>query len=168
MYSSYAGTITNSDADGQILFERKSPEPKLIILITNSIKAIPVDPLNQKTLYGFMLDPKAPAQQYLFERLEDPETETHAWHVKALPIDRDGRIPYDTIIIYADPQDIVVPLGPSATKVGENFLLPDFYVTEGYNSALNALSFLKIRHFFAPVSFDYTFLPDEFQKKVSA
>jgi hypothetical protein len=167
LYASYAGTLIHSDSDGQILFERKSPEPKLTVLVTNSIKPIPVNPLNQKTLYGFMIGPKEPAQQYLFERLQDPETELYEWHVKAIPVDRNARIPYDTIVIYANPHDIIVPLGPSATKVSENFVLPDFYIAQGYNSSSNAIRFLKIRHYFAPVSFEYTYLPFEFQKKIS-
>lgn len=168
LYASYAGTITHSDKDGQILFERKSPEPKVRVLITNNIKPIPIDPLDQKTLYGFIVAPDAEAQEYLFERLQDPETEDYAWHAKPVPIDKNLRIPYDTIIVYANPHHIIVPLGPTATTVSENFVLPDFYVTEGYNSALNTLRFLKIRHYFAPVAFDYTFLPSEYQKKITA
>lgn len=167
LYASYAGTITHSNADGQILFERKSPDPKLMVLITDSIKPIPVDALKPKTLSGFTLDPQSPAQQYAFRRLQDPETELFEWHVTSVPVDRTARIPYDTIIIYANPNHILVPLGSTHTTDNENFVLPDFYVTEGYNSALNALRFLKIRHYFAPVNFDYTFLPDQYQKKIT-
>lgn len=167
LYASYAGTITHSSADGQILFERKSPEPKLMVLVTDSIKPIPIDPLKPKTLLGFMIDPQVPAQQYSFKRLQDPETELYEWHVTSVPVDRTARIPYDTIIIYANPNHIIVPLGSTGTTLNENFVLPDFYVTEGYNSALNALRFLKIRHYFAPVTFNYTFLPDQFQKRMS-
>ncbi len=168
LYASYAGTITHSDKDGQILFERKSAQPKLRVLITNSIKPIPVDPFKQKTLFGFLVAPDVQAQEYLFERLQDPETEQYAWHVSPVSIDKDMRIPYDTVILYANPQHIIVPLGPTATTVSENFVLPDFYVTEGYNSALNTLRFLKIRHYFAPMTFDFTFLPSEYQKKISS
>lgn len=167
LYASYAGTITHSNADGQVLFERKSPEPKLMVLITDTLKPIPVDPLKPKTLLGFMVDPKSPAEQYSFNRLQDPETELYEWHVTSVPLTRNATIPYDTIIIYADPRNIIVPLGSTLTTDNENFVLPDLYVTEGYNSALNALRFLKIRHYFAPVTFNYTFLPDQYQKKIS-
>ncbi len=165
-YASYAGTITHSDRNGQILFLRKSPDAKLNVLVTESIKPIPVDPLHPKTLFGFEVDKDAAAQMYLFERLQDPETEQYAWHVKQVPFDKDKRIPYDTIIFYANPYHIIVPIGPSATTVSENFVLPDFYVTERYNSAYNALRFLKVRHYFAPVSFNYTYLPNEFQRTI--
>ncbi len=167
LYASYAGTITHSNGDGQILFERKSPEPKLFVLITDTIKPIPIDPLKPKTLLGFTLDPKMAAEQYSFKREQDPETELYEWHVTSVAIDRNSPIPYDTIIIYADPRNIIVPIGSTLTTNNENFVLPDFYVTEGYNSALNALRFLKIRHYFAPVTFNYTFLPDQFQKRIS-
>jgi hypothetical protein len=167
LYASYAGTITHSNADGQILFERKSPEPTLLVIITDTIKPIPLDPLKPKTVLGFTIDPKMPAEQYSFKRVQDPETELYTWHVTSVPLDRNSPIPYDTIIIYADPRSIIVPVGSTVTTYNENFFLPDFYVTEGYNSALNGLRFLKIRHFFAPVSFNYIFLPDQFQKKIT-
>ncbi len=166
VYTSYSGTITHSDRNGQIVFLRKSPDAKLNVLVTDSIKPIPVNPLHPKTLFGFEIAQDAAAQMYLFERLQDPETEHYAWHVKPIPVDRDKRIPYDTIILYANPHHVVVPLGPSATTVSENFVLPDFYVTERYNSAYNGLRFLKVRHYFAPVAFNYTYLPSEFQKNI--
>lgn len=166
MYASYAGTITHSSPEGKILFERKSPDPKLMVLITDSIKPVPINPFSEKTLSGFVPGAKARAQQYLFERLQDPETETYAWHVSSVPTDKEKRIPYDTLILYADPAHVIVPIGPTATRKSENLILPDFHVTEGYNSSLHALSFLKIRQYFAPVAFEYTFLPSGYQKKI--
>ena len=164
--ASYAGTITQADHNGQIVFLRKSTDAKLNVLVTESIKPIPVDPLNPKTLYGFEVAKDAAAQMYIFERLQDSETEQYTWYVKPATFDKSTRIPYDTIIVYANPYDIIVPLGPSSTTINENFVLPDFYVTERYNSAYNALRFLKIRHYFAPVTFNYTFLPGEFQRTI--
>jgi hypothetical protein len=166
IYVAYAGMVTHTDPDGQILFERKTAEPKLNVLITEEIKPIAIDPVNSKTLYGFIVDPKAQAQQFLVERLKDPETELYSWYISQKPVIKDKRIPYDTIIIFANPKHVIVPLGPTATTVSENFLLPDFYVTAGHNSAANALRFLKIRQYFATTAFDYKFLPDEFQKKI--
>ncbi len=166
MYAMYTGSVTHSGPDGQILFERRSPDPKLTVLITSAIKPIPINPLSQKTLYGFLVKEGDHAQQYLFERLQDPETENYLWQVTSVPLDRNQRISYDTIILYADPRNVIVPLGSTATKLSENFLLPDFYVTQQYNSALNALNFLKIRHYFAPETFDFTFLPNGYQKKI--
>jgi len=167
IYASYAGTITHSNADGQILFERKSSEPQLMMIITDSIKPVPINPLKPKTLLGFTLDSHSPSQQYLFKRQQDPETELYEWHVTSVPVDRTERIPYDTIIIYAEPQHIIVPLGSTLTTANENLVLPDLYVTEGYSSPINAIRMLKIRHYFEPVQFEYTFLPDEYQKKIT-
>ncbi len=168
MYASYGGTITHADPNGQIVFLRKNPEPKLHVLVTNNIKPIPVDPLNPKTLFGFEVDKDTPAQMYLVERLQDPETETYAWHVKPIPFDTTKRIPHHAIILYANPHHVVAPIGPTATTVSENFALPDFYVTEQYNSALNALRFLKVRHFFAPVAFNYSYQPSEFIRHIKS
>lgn len=166
LYASYAGTLTHSDQDGQIVFERKSSKPKLYVLITDKIKAVTVNPLSQKTLLGFNVSPDTIAALYQFELLKDPETDLYAWNVTPAKLDLEKKIPYDTIILYAHPHDIIVPLGPTTTTSRENFILPDFYVTEGYNSTLNAINFLKVRQYFAPVAFEYTFLPLEYQKKI--
>ena len=168
MYVSYAGTITHTGPDGKILFERKTADPKLMVLITDALRPVPINPYSEKTLSGFILGPKAYAQQYLFERLQDPETETYAWYVTPVKVDKDKRIPYDTVILFANPAHVVVPIGPTGTRMSENLVLPDFYVTAGFNSAFDALSFLKIRQYFAPVAFDYTFLQNGFQRKISA
>ena len=166
IYVSYAGTFGKSDTDGQVIFERKTPEVKLNVLITEDVNAVPVDPLNNKTIYGFALDPNAQSQHYLYERLQDPETELYSWHVTQIPLPKSKRIPYDTIIIFANPKHIVVPLGSTITLLSENFVLPDFYATESHFSAENALRFLKIRHYFSPVRFDYKFIPDGFQQRL--
>jgi len=167
LYASYGGTMTHSNHDGHIVFERKSTKSKIYVLITDKIKPIPVNPLSQKTLLGFSVSADAAAQLYLYELLIDPETELLSWHVSQIPLDREKRIATDTLIIYAHPLDIIVPLGSTATTSRENFVLPDIYVTEGYNASVNALNFLKIRQYFAPVRFDYSYLPLEYQKKIT-
>lgn len=166
IYVSYAGGVATTDVDGQVMFERKTPELKLRVLITEDIKAVPVDPLIHKTLYGFVIDPKAYAQQYLFERLQDPETELYEWHVSQISVPKAKIIPYDTIIIFANPKHLIAPIGKTNTIYSENFVLPDFFTTESHNPVANAFRFLKIRHYFAPVKFDYKFFPEEYQQKI--
>ncbi len=167
IYVAYAGAFTHSNANGQVLFERSTPEPELHILITEDMKAIPVNPLNDKTLYGFAIDPKAESAQYLFKRIQDPETELYFWNVTPEPIHEKKRITSDTLIMFAQPKNIIVPIGSTATPLSENFVLPDFYATQKNKSAANAFRFLKIRHYFAPVTFEYKFLPDGYQQKIA-
>lgn len=165
IYAAYAGTFTHSNANGQILFERQTPELILHILVTEDVKVVPVNPLNDKTIYGFARDPKAQAAQYLFELTKDPETELYAWNVTPEPL-RKKIIAPDTLIIFAQPKNIIVPLGQTVTTPTENLILPDFYATPHNKSAANAFRFLKIRHYFAPVKLDTKFQPDGFQQMI--
>ncbi len=164
IYISYAGVATRTNIDGQIVLERKTPDTKLNVIITEDLKPVPVDPLNDKTIYGFIVNPKAQVQQYQYELLQDPETEMYSWNVTEIPLPTKKRIPYDTIIIFANPKHIVVPVGSTATMTGENLVLPDMYVTPRHSASANALRFLKIRQYHAPVRFEYKFLPEQYQK----
>ena len=76
------------------------------------------------------------------------------------------RIAPDTLIIFAQPKNIIVPLGKTATSLTENLVLPDFYATKQNKSAANAFRFLKLRHYFAPVKFDYKY-QSMYQQKIA-
>lgn len=166
VYVSYAGNVARSDRDGQVIFERKTAGSKIHVIITQDIIAVPVDPLKEKTIYGFVLSPKALAQHYLFEKLQDPTTMLYFWRVTTLPAPKNKRLPYDTVVIFAHPKHVVVPLEDTITLSGENLVLPDFFTTKHLASATNAMRFLKIRQYFAPVKFEYTFAPDAYQKMI--
>ena len=141
IYAAYAGNFTHSTTDGQVLFERSTPEAVLHVLITEDMKVIPVNPINDKTVYGFAIDPKAESAQYIFERVQDPETELDYWKVSPEPIRKKKSIAPDTIIIFAQPKTIIVPVGKTATNLSENLILPDFYATKQNKSAANAFRF---------------------------
>lgn len=166
VYVSYAGNLSRSDRDGQVMFERKTAGSKVHVIITQDIVAVPVDPLKEKTIYGFVLSPKALAQHYLFEKLQDPTSMLYFWRVTSLPAPKNKRLPYDTVIIFAHPKHVVVPLEDTITLSGENLVLPDFFTTKHLASATNALRFLKIRQYFAPVKFEYSFAPESYQKMI--
>lgn len=166
VYVAYLGTFTRSTADGQVIFERLTPEAKLHILITEDVKAVPVSH-GDKTLSGFVVDPKVPSAQYLFERVKDPETGLFVWHVTAEPVNKNKRISADTLTIFANPKTVIVPLGSTPTSLSENLVLPDLYLTlPSSKSAVNALRFLKVRHYFAPIKFEYRFPPNAYQQEI--
>ncbi len=167
IYSSYGGTFAVSDMNGQVAFGRKTPGPRLHLIVTEDIKAVPVNPLRNKTLLGFVPDPKAALQYYHYERKQDPETELYSWIVTEEPFAKNKRIPVDAIIIFAHPRHIVVPIGTTHTTESENLVLPDIFTTHNLTSALNALRFFKIRHYFSRVKIVYKFQPDGYQQRVS-
>ncbi len=168
VYASYAGFVNRSDRDGQIIFERKTAGTKLHVIITQDIVPVPIDPLKEKTIYGFELAPKSLAQHYVFEKLQDPSSELYFWRITQVPASRNKRLPYDTIIIFAHPKHMVIPLEDTVTLSGENLVLPDMFTTKNIAASTNALRFFKIRQYFAPVKFEYTFAPDAYQKMIKS
>jgi hypothetical protein len=167
IYASYAGYITRSDINGQIMFPRKAAQPKLHLLITQEIKAVAESPMKRKIILGFVLDPKAARQYYLYQRTQDTQKETASWSITEESIAEGKKIPYDTIIVFANPKHIRVPLGTHGTPPGENLILPTMYSAEQLTHTANALRFLKIRHFFTPVKIVYNFKPEEYQERVA-
>jgi len=168
IYVAYAGNFTHSNPQGEVMFERTTPEPKFYVLVTEDLKSVPIDAYTAKTLYGFAPDPNSDAALYQFERLKDPETGTSVWNVTHEVLKKKKLLPIDTLIIFADPREVIVPIGVTVTTESENFLLPDFYVAPQDEPAANAFRFLKMRHYFAPIKFDYAFKPDDIQQKFSA
>jgi hypothetical protein len=168
IYAAYAGHSAVSDANGQITFPRKTPGNTLHFIVTEDIKAVPVNPLNNKTILGFVPNVKAPLQHFIYERRQDPETELYSWNVSEAPLDTKKRIPADAIVLFANPKHIIAPIGSSHTLDSEHLMLPDIFVTPNFNSALNALRFFKIRHYFAPVKAEYKFIPDGYQQRITS
>lgn len=168
IYASYSGHFAVSDMNGQITFPRKTAGPRLHLIVTEDVKAVPVDPLNNKTLLGFLPDPKAALQYYHYERKQDPETELYSWIVTEEPFIKNKRIPVDAIVIFAHPRHVIVPMGTTHTTDSENLVLPDIFTTHNLTSALNALRFFKVRHYFSPVKIEYKFQPDGYQQRISS
>lgn len=167
IYASYAGFVDRSDQNGELRFPKKVTSDKLHLLITEDIKAVLVDPIRRKTISGFVIDPNVESRYYLLSREKDPETDLTSWNIKEEKLMPGKKLPYDTITIFSNPNDIIVPLGNIVTTDSQNLVLPDIYVDKDLNSTLNALRFLKIRHFFAPIKTVYNFKPDIYQERIN-
>lgn len=166
IYSTYEGSSTFSDINGQITFERKTPVPNVYLLITENVKPILLNPFNRITISGFIVNPKAESQFYFLERKKNPETQQTSWYIKQEPLTKDQKIPPNTIILFADPQNIIVPTGIVSTPMSENLILPDLFITKNPYSALYALQFFKIREYFKPLKYKYNFAENEYQQMI--
>ena len=164
IFVSYAGVSTHSGDDGQILLPRKNANPELHIFITEKINLIPLSPSKKNTILGFTTRPQVALQHLVCVRERDMEADTYVWNVSQREWPTYKKIPYEAIIIFADPEAIISPLGRTTTQLSENFILPDFYITSTAKTALDALRFLNLKPFVAPLSFDYSFYPQDIQK----
>lgn len=149
--ASYMGYITVSDFSGQITFPRLHQLPTIRLLVTPMVE--PVMMLGA-TVHHLELLSSLPAQMYLIDRRQDPETELFYWNVEPTESPQNKRIPLDTIILFTKPSNIKVPSGITLTDNSNMLVLPDIYATQELNVPIEALRVLKIRNFFGPVQFN--------------
>lgn len=91
------------------------------------------------------------AAYYSMKRVFDQKENLHYWDVKKLETPANKIIPSYAIVIFADPDQVFVPLEPTVAIPGPNIVLPTLYGTKLLEKDYNALSFVKISKYFDPV-----------------
>jgi len=166
IYVTYNGNATVSDMNGQITFLRKVIEPKLDILITKKIEPLLINPLKKNTIEGFVIDPQVKHKLYHLELRENPVNKNYEWIVEEEIISKSKKIPYNTIILFADPNNASISTVKKTVKMDGNLLLPDVYIKPNSDLQLTAISFLKIRQYFSRVKKKYEFKPGLYQERI--
>jgi hypothetical protein len=69
-----------------------------------------------------------------------------------------------TIIIFADPESIIVPTGTILTTNQPNLVLPDLYVKDEIVLNQRSLYLMNIKQFFGPTTSIYSKKPTLYQK----
>ena len=143
--ATYAGYVTFSSHDGQLVFPRKQQKESFNVVITPLIK--PIIMLGA-TVHHFELIPNMPASAYTVERKQDHDTGLYYWDVKETAVPKNHILTLNSIILFAQPCDIYIPSGITLTDATPQLLLPDIYVRNSFNVTSNALHVLTINHFF--------------------
>jgi hypothetical protein len=154
LYASYAGFMTYSDADGQIVFPRKHTKNEIIYVITPKIRPVII---HGTAVEFFIIDENKPAEMYRLTRQKTDDNQYY-WHTEEIKIPQNRRVPSSAIVIHAKPKNIKIPTKPYATIDGQNLLLPPIFTkNEGVN-VQQTLAILKVNKFFQPVDkrFKYT------------
>src|SRR5207245_747100 len=110
--ATYAGYITTSDYNGEIIFPRKHQSPIINVLVTTAIEPIP---LFENTISHWNLLADVPVAMYEYEEKYDKEKDEHFWETKRVDIPADKKIPLNTIILIAKPTNIFIPLEKTTT-----------------------------------------------------
>jgi hypothetical protein len=152
IFATYAGFLNVSDCNGQLQFPRKQEHLLLHVLVTDEITPIMI---NGMTVHHWELDGKTPANFYTLELNQDPQTHLYYWHAKHAPLPAENIIPLDTIIIFADAQDIYLPTGITLADNTPNFVLPPLYIKEHVDITALDLYVLNVKHFFGALHFLY-------------
>lgn len=149
IFATYAGYLGLSDQNGQITFVRKTQKNSINLLIVDRIRPIF---MLKNTIAYWEISQDANAKMYKIERKQDEETKSDYWNVTEKNLPKNNRIPIHTIIIFANPDSIYVPLGITITKHQDSHLiLPKIYAKNNYEHIKNALFLLSIKPFFGSV-----------------
>ncbi len=149
LFSTYAGYSTISTPfSGQISFPRKQQNPSFSIVVTPQIE--PVIMLGS-TVHHWQLIKELPVVFYEVDRKQDPETNNYFWSVRQSKAPENGIVPLTSIVLFAKPKNIYIPLGVTPTTDNPQLLLPTVYVRKGVDLVASALSLLNVKHFFRSV-----------------
>lgn len=152
IFATYGGFLTTSNLDGEISFPLKHENPGVYVLVTEKITPIV---MSANTLHHWELIEDTPSKFYLFERRYDPTTQVYYWDVSAQPLPKNNIIPLETMVLFANPKYVFIPLGITPVAPDPNLLLPDIYIKNGLNIALDSLYVLNLSHYFGPIFFLY-------------
>lgn len=148
IFATYAGYITISNPNGQVMFPRKHQRQLFYFAITTNI--IP-HIMTANTIHHWEFDPETPTTLYKVEKFLDQMTQLYYWQTTKIPVPEDNIIPLEAIVIFAKPKYIYVPEGISITRDRPNQVLPDIYIKKGIKLLGTTLFVLNIRPFFGHV-----------------
>lgn len=149
IFATYGGYLVVSGFNGQITFPRMQQKEELTLIITERIE--PVLMLGN-TIHHWVLPPNIPVAVYSIIRKQDPTTKLYYWDVKPTKRPKNNIIPLTSIVIFAKPKDMIVPIGITLSNDNPQFLLPTIYAKKNSNELAPTLGVLKIRQFFGSVS----------------
>ncbi len=147
--ASYLGYIATSDKNGQITFPRLQQSDTIPLLITPEIE--PEFMIQPTLIHNWITKHNRPTAYYEISRKKHKGLETYYFDVKRLKVPRD--IPENTLIIFAHPNHIHVPVGISLNTYSTNFILPELQA-EKVDTAKNSLYTLSIKQYFEQINIE--------------
>lgn len=146
--ASYGGFFEVSDQSGQIIFPRKHSSPTIPLIVTD--RAIPIIMFEQ-TVHHWELEPGRPVEAFMYTLEKDDESGVYFWNATQRQAPKAGHIPVESVIIFAKPKWVYIPLGITPTTKEPNVVLPDIYIKKGINLTKSASYLLYLLHLLGPV-----------------
>ena len=150
--SSYLGFLATSSQSGQILFPRKQQSNTINILITKQIS--PVFMIAPATIHHWELKEGFDCEMYEMKQSQDEKSGLYYVETQKVDLPKNKHIQLNTIIIFADPKEIYVPIGATIVDYTSNLILPDIYA-KNVNVLENALYTLSIKQYFKQINKEY-------------
>jgi hypothetical protein len=143
---SYAGILTTSDFNGEVIFPRLH-EADSITLIISEVN-IPQVRHGVTAESWSTIDPQK-STWLSITRIRDEDLKKSFWNVEQIP--PKNHIPRHAIVILNHPFSIVIQEGVYFAEEGPHLILPDIYVTPDINVVKPAARIVPYNRFFAPL-----------------
>ncbi len=164
IFATYGGFLSSSDSNGELMFPRRHEKPQVHLVVTD--RATPIM-MAGNTIHHWEFEPETHAQMFAMEQKKDMDTQLSYWDVRKVEIPDNNVIPYDAVIIFANPKDMYVPTGVTVVKPQPNLVLPDVYVKKGIKIYPTTLYVLNLRHFYGPIRFMYEKRPSSYSSLIN-
>jgi len=146
IYCSYGGNSVITDLNGQATFIRIHKKPSLEIIVTKNI--VPILSL-ENTVHHWELSRKSNVKMYNMERKLDASAKAYFWDVTEKPLPKDNIVPKDSIVIFANPKYVYVPIGITMTTKNPQLVLPKIYIKPGINKVKSTLLLFNTKNLIA-------------------
>lgn len=146
IYVTYAGNVTHSNFEGQVLLSLKQLKEEIPVIVTDTISPVLFE---GNTVQYFEVASVDHADFYQYKRHLDDTLHAYVWTVSLQPKPSTTQLPRGALIIMANPEDIIIVEGTYITEKSPNFILPDMYVEPSINNAAHVLEFVTINRFMA-------------------
>jgi len=144
----YGGYVTSSSYNGEVIFPRKHQKSVITIAVTPEMAPVA---LFENTILHWKFIQGIPAKMYLCEQKKEDKTGLYHWETQEMSLPIDNVIPLTTLVIIANPKNIIINVGKTPTLETANLVLPDIYVKKGINIIENSSYMLTVRHLFKPI-----------------
>jgi len=166
----YIGYITSSNKNGQLSFPRKQQSDEIHLLITPQI--IPQFMIAPSLIYAWNIDTSQPMAMYQINRKKHKKLDTYYFDIKNINdiindtttdhetvmkykniLDGTNAIPFNTITLIANPENIHVPEGISLNHYSPNFILPTL-TAKNVKTTEHSLYTLTIKQYFEQINIE--------------
>jgi len=139
----YAGRITTSDFNGEVILPRLHDEDFINLIIVPRISPLV---RHGVTVEYINLGPLKYATWYTIRRINDQEHNRLFWNIQRQPPQE--KIPPYAIVILTEPSTIILEEGVYLAEKGDHLALPDIYVSPSMNIAEHAARVIPDNRFF--------------------
>ena len=148
IYATYFGYLDRSNSSGELIFPRKHNDNSFMIAVSKDINPVF---MIKKTLSNLEVTQNKPCDYYSCKQEKNAQTNLHFWNVQKETLPADRKLPLNTIIFFASPEEVYIPTGITIINKSPHLCLPPIYIKKEIKIAENALAVLPLRHLFEPI-----------------